>query len=260
MHFGATLRLLRTSRGWSLTGLASHIGVSPAYLSRVEHGHDAPPTPDRLRAIAAVLGLSEDTLAALAEGLRPEAAEWLGQTPAGRHLAAELRRRGLGQAQLARVTEFVQREFPLDTRTEGISGLFTEETVIRGVSVSTLRDAFDVAAVRLVDRAALATVAEELLPQGRATGVPPPCAIGGGLCVAHARADGPLRGVLLLLARPLDLPTPDDGRVRAVVVLVGPSEAEVAAGVARVARIAAGGLVPRLLEAPSAAGVLRLLG
>lgn len=47
-QFGAALRLLRVEAGLSLRALAQRIGVSSAYLSRVEHGHDAIPTPDRL--------------------------------------------------------------------------------------------------------------------------------------------------------------------------------------------------------------------
>ena len=55
MHFGAALRLLRVDAGVTLRALAERVGVSSAYLSRVENGHDAVPTPDRLADIAAAL-------------------------------------------------------------------------------------------------------------------------------------------------------------------------------------------------------------
>lgn len=259
MHFGATLRLLRASAGMSLSGLAAHVGVSPAYISRVEHGHDAPPTPDRLRAIAAALGLSPDAMTDLVEDLRPDAAEWLGHTAAGRHLAAELRRRELGPAQLARVAEFVRREFPLSTQSESPTSLFTEQRVLHGVTVPTLGDALDIAAGRLVTRADLSRVSGELRAQAHTTSGPPACAIGGGLCVAHALAPGSLRGILLLLDCPLDQATPDDIAIRAVVVLVGSDDKVLARGLIRVARLASGHLVERLCNAPSASAAMSLL-
>lgn len=251
MHFGATLRLLRTSKGMSLSGLAAAVGVSPAYISRVEHGHDAPPTADRLRTIAGALGVSSDALTDLVEELRPDAADWLGHSEAGRQLAAELRRRSLGPAQLARVAAFVRREFPVESQGEGVASLFTEQRVLHGVSAPTLRDALDIAAVRLVSRSELSRVAAELASQG--------CAIGGGLCVAHARAAGPPRGILLLLVHPLHVATPDAVPARAVVVLVGPDETALTCGLVRVAQIASAHMVERLCESPSAAAALRLL-
>lgn len=260
MHFGATLRLLRTSSGISVTGLAGKVGVSPAYISRVEHGHDTPPTPDRLRAISRALGLGEDALVDLVDELRPDATHWLGQSAAGRHLAAELRRRALGEAQLARVADFVRREFPLAGSSAPIASLFTEHGVIVGVSVSTLQDAFDIAAVRVVERADLPAAAKELAPQAHAASGAPPAAIGGGLCLARARAPGRPRAVMVLLARPLDVCTPDDLPVRCVVVLVGADDTRVADALARVARLAAANVVVALCNAPSAGAALRLLG
>ena len=260
MHFGATLRVVRTTTGMSLTALAARVGVSPAYLSRVEHGHDAPPTPDRLRAMAVALGLPPDALASLVDELRPDAAEWLGQSAAGRHLAAELRRRALGPVQLARVADFVRREFPFDVTTQPLAALFTEQRLVLDVSVPSLRDAMDVAAVRLVDRSDLPRLARELAGQ-----VDPPsgsmaCAIGGGLCVGHARAPGPVRGALLVLSRALSVDTPDQVAVRAVAVVVGASEGALAEALTRVARLATAGQVERLCRAATSTAALELLG
>ena len=54
---GGTLRRLRLESGISLRDLARRLGVSSAYLSRVEHGLDAVPTPERLEAMAEELGV-----------------------------------------------------------------------------------------------------------------------------------------------------------------------------------------------------------
>lgn len=258
MHVGATLKLLRTSAGLSLNGLATQVGVSAAYISRVEHGHDAPPTPDRLRAIAAVLGLSPDALTNLVDDLRPEAVEWLGHTAAGRHLAAELRRRALSPAQLARVTEFVRREFPLESHSAEIGDLFSKQRILHAVSVPTLRDALDVAAMRLVERPDLERVSTELAAQ--AHGPTPLCAVGGGLCLAYARASGPLQGCLLILNPPLNVGTPDNIPVRLVLVLAGSNEKDLLDGLVRMAQLASGRWVERLSETTSVDEVLRMLG
>lgn len=50
---GATLRTLRTTRGWKLGDFATHIDVSYAYLSNIEAGRK--PLPDHLLARAARL-------------------------------------------------------------------------------------------------------------------------------------------------------------------------------------------------------------
>jgi transcriptional regulator with XRE-family HTH domain len=41
--FGRRLRVLRAERGLTLKGMAADLGVSPAYLSALEHGHRGRP-------------------------------------------------------------------------------------------------------------------------------------------------------------------------------------------------------------------------
>lgn len=48
---GATLRTLRTTRGWKLGPFATHIGISYAYLSNIEAGRK--PLPNHILARAA---------------------------------------------------------------------------------------------------------------------------------------------------------------------------------------------------------------
>src|SRR5688572_8084282 len=112
MTFGATLRLLRIEAGLSLRELAQRIGVSGAYLSRVENGHDAVPTPDRLVAIADVLGLPRSVLVELARQAGPAVDGWLQRTPEAGALLLEMARRGLTGWQIAQVKAFIDVEFP----------------------------------------------------------------------------------------------------------------------------------------------------
>lgn len=50
---GATLRTLRTTRGWKVGPFATELGISYAYLSNIEAGRK--PLPDHLLARAALL-------------------------------------------------------------------------------------------------------------------------------------------------------------------------------------------------------------
>lgn len=87
--FGQRLRALRAERGMTLSAMADAIGVSPAYLSALEHGRRGRPSWYLVQRIIAHLGVIWDEaeeLAKLAQvshpritidtaGLRPEATE-----------------------------------------------------------------------------------------------------------------------------------------------------------------------------------------
>jgi transcriptional regulator with XRE-family HTH domain len=72
--FGAKLRDLRAARGLTLTQMAADLGLSPAYLSALEHGKRARPTPGLVRQICAYFGIiwdDADELQAIAQRSRP---------------------------------------------------------------------------------------------------------------------------------------------------------------------------------------------
>lgn len=87
--FGARLREIREARGMTLKSMAAAIGVSPAYLSALEHGRRGRPTWDLLQRIIGHLNIiwdEADELERLAdlshprividtEGLTPKATE-----------------------------------------------------------------------------------------------------------------------------------------------------------------------------------------
>lgn len=218
MHFGAGLRLLRTEAGLSLRELSSTVGVSTAYLSRVEHGHDPPPTTDRLRTIADALGLPVDVLLDLSGRLcAPSSAE----LPAThRQLLAEISRRGLGHAQVARILDFVDREFPHHPAEHRISllPLLPPERVLLGVRVRRLDDALDLAALQLTPPGEAGALAAAL----RAREQSGPSTVGGGLCLPHAPGFSPTPAAcLIVLSEPLSTSTPDDLPLRVLLVLTG---------------------------------------
>ncbi len=87
--FGARIRQLRQARGMTLTGMAQELGVTPAYLSALEHGRRGRPAPGLIMQICGVLGLIWDEAVELKDlakrshpkvtldtsGLSPEATE-----------------------------------------------------------------------------------------------------------------------------------------------------------------------------------------
>ena len=70
-RFGTLVREKRTARGISLRKFAELVGVSATYLSQVEQGNCDPPTAERVRRMAEILGENSDELTALA-GRVPE--------------------------------------------------------------------------------------------------------------------------------------------------------------------------------------------
>lgn len=87
--FGARLREIREARGMTLKSMAAAIGVSPAYLSALEHGRRGRPTFDLLQRIIGHLNIIWDEAEELerladlshprividTEGLSPKATE-----------------------------------------------------------------------------------------------------------------------------------------------------------------------------------------
>ncbi|MBI3462192.1 MAG: helix-turn-helix domain-containing protein [Planctomycetes bacterium] len=64
--FGELLRETRLDKGHSLRKFAQLVGVSPTYLSQVEQGNVDPPTADRVKRMAELLGENTDEWIALA--------------------------------------------------------------------------------------------------------------------------------------------------------------------------------------------------
>ncbi len=254
MGFGAALRLLRVDAGASLRGLASAVGVSSAYLSRVENGHDAPPTPDRLVAIAQALRVPPGLLLELAERVEPAVAGYLAEVPAANALFLEIARRRLDARQIARVRAFVEAEFP-GPRAPGptvppVHALLAPERVVLGVRGSAMDDVLDLAATRLAP--ALPGVAPSALAAVlRAREAAASTALGWGLAAPHAATPGgPPVAALLTLATPL-AGGPDGEPIRVVLALAGLGDASLPL-LGRVALLARARVAETLAGATSA--------
>lgn len=248
MHFGSTLRFLRVDAGISARELARRIGVSSAYLSRVENGYDAPPTPDRLVAVADALGVSRSAMVELARQAGPAVDAYLVRVPAAGALFLEIAERDLDTVKIARLKAFMDQEFPSTRHRSGTSlaALLPADRVVIGFAGVGLRDLIEVAAARLPERRGIdpAAVAEILFKRETDAS----SCIGGGIIAPHAVIPGMAdAAVLVTMSRPLPIDSPDGEPVRVGVIVVsggaGPAHLDV---LSRVARLASYGVAAEL--------------
>lgn len=262
MHLGATIRLLRLDAGLSLRDLAQRIGVSSAYLSRVEHGHDAVPTPDRLEAIAREIGIPPRLLVGAAHKVGCAIEGYAEDVPSAGMLFLDIARRRLGPAEIARIRAFVEREFPAPERREerpSLARLLAPERVILQLTCPGLEDAVEIAASRfprLHGGPSVSRTVTEILAREKTAST----ALGGGVMLPHGVF--PAAGssaALVTLARPLVLPEAPDGlpiRVLLVLLLGEPGGAALSL-LAHAARLSSDGLADRLAAATSPADAIR---
>ena len=79
--FGETIREMREAQDMGLRAAADRLGISPAYLSRIERGKEHPPKPDVIKRIGTLLGGDPDLLFRLAESTDPSLAEYIHLVP-----------------------------------------------------------------------------------------------------------------------------------------------------------------------------------
>ncbi len=250
-HFGATLRLLRTEAGVGLRELAQRIGVSGAYLSRVETGRDSAPTPDRLIAIADTLGLPRAVLLELARQTGPAVDGYVQRTPEAGALFLEIARRGLVGPDIARIKAFIDAEFPDAPAVAGtrrLVDLLPPERIVVGLSCSDLEELVEVAATRVGKGVDVREVADRVLARERQRAT----VLGAGFAAPHTQIDELSRdtAVLVTLAEPLAIETPDDRPIRVAVLLVSGSDRSAGLQLlARVARLASYDIADELAAA-----------
>jgi transcriptional regulator with XRE-family HTH domain len=106
--FGQTLRERRIAKCFSLRKFAEQVGISPTYLSQVEQDNIDPPTADRVKRMAELLGENIDEWTALAGRLTEDLPEIIRESPTA---VPDLLRavRGLTADQLRKLREDAER-------------------------------------------------------------------------------------------------------------------------------------------------------
>lgn len=79
--FGETIREMREAQKLGLRSAAERLGISPAYLSRIERGKERPPKPELVKKVARLLGGDADLLFRLASSTDPDIAEFMNLVP-----------------------------------------------------------------------------------------------------------------------------------------------------------------------------------
>lgn len=79
--FGETVRTLREAQNLGLRETATMVGISPAYLSRIERGKESPPRPEIIKGLAKVLAADPDVLFRLSSSTDPEVTDYLHEQP-----------------------------------------------------------------------------------------------------------------------------------------------------------------------------------
>ena len=107
--FGELARRLRQDKGISLRKFAEMVGMSPAYLSRVERGEFPPPAEDKVVAMAKALGIDPDEFLARANRVRSDLPDIIKRRP--RALAEFLRcSEDVGTELIRKTTERLRQE------------------------------------------------------------------------------------------------------------------------------------------------------
>ena len=100
---------------------ANRLGVSPAYLSRIERGRERPPKPELVKRIATLLGGDPDLLFRLADSTDPDLAEYIHFTTNVPEFLRTAKAMELTSEDFEVLIEEVKRRRPSETVTTGES-------------------------------------------------------------------------------------------------------------------------------------------
>lgn len=253
MDFGPTLKLLRVDAGLSLRALARRVGVSSAYLSRVESGRDPAPTPDRLEAIAAALQLPSEVLVELAHQTGPALADYLERVPHASAFFLEVARRELDAAQLARLRDVMDAEFPEASSNPapaaGSLSALVGARIVLGLTCSEFSAVITAGSALLggSDPRRTAELAQLIFDREAMS----PTAIGNGVAVPHAVVPGARTAAALVTpAEPISYGNPGADPIALAFVLVSsePGRPHLET-LAHIARLASRGVATQLAAA-----------
>ena len=119
--FGETIREMREAQVMGLRVAANHLGISPAYLSRIERGRERPPKPELVKRMATLLGGDPDLLFRLADSTDPDLAGYIHFTPNVPEFLRTAKAMALTSEDFAVLIEEVKRRRPSETITTGDS-------------------------------------------------------------------------------------------------------------------------------------------
>ena len=97
--FGETIRELRVAQDLGLRETAGKVGISPAYLSRIERDKERPPRPELIKELARLLAADPDVLFRLSSSTDPDVVTFLHDQPEVMNLLRFLKSADLTEAE-----------------------------------------------------------------------------------------------------------------------------------------------------------------
>lgn len=110
--FGETIRDLRVAQNLGLREAAGKVGISPAYLSRIERGKESPPRPEIIKSLAKVLAADPDVLFRLSPSTDPEVVDFLHSQPEAMALVRYLKEVSLPAEDVVKLRELAESLTP----------------------------------------------------------------------------------------------------------------------------------------------------
>lgn len=108
--FGETIRQLREAQQLGLRETAAMVGISPAYLSRIERCKEHPPKPEIIKALAKVLAADPDVLFRLCPSTDPDIVTLLKEKPLVLDLLRLMMTKELSDEQLTKIERFIKQD------------------------------------------------------------------------------------------------------------------------------------------------------
>ncbi len=99
-NFGEILRDLRVAQDLGLRETATKVGISPAYLSRIERSKERPPRPEVIKELARVLAADPDVLFRLSSSTDPDVVAYLHDQPEVMNLLRFIQTANFTEAQI----------------------------------------------------------------------------------------------------------------------------------------------------------------
>ncbi len=107
--FGETIRELRTAQDLGLRETAAKVGISPAYLSRIERGKESPPRPEVIKSMAKELAADPDVLFRLSSSTDPDLTDYLKNVPTVNEILRILAEQKLSELELHKVKKYIMK-------------------------------------------------------------------------------------------------------------------------------------------------------
>jgi transcriptional regulator with XRE-family HTH domain len=108
--FGETIRNLRVAQNLGLREMAIKVGISPAYLSRIERNKESPPRPEIIKALAKTLAADPDVLFRLTSSTDPEMVNFLNNNPMVSHLIRTIKETSINEKKLELIIGILKQE------------------------------------------------------------------------------------------------------------------------------------------------------